>query len=183
MKYSWNFVFIMALLSSVSAVVIFPQTQGDRSKSKAENAPPAIKLTLKAVHDTVQTDSPIEVEVIVTNVSGQVFTYVKQAVADPGGFDYKFDVRNEKGSTPPDTRFRRALKGREDTDYLTPETPLQGSLVYRELQPDQTLTNTVNVSRLYDFKEPGKYTIRAKAFDNKSKTFVGSNSITVTVTK
>ncbi|MBV8902997.1 MAG: hypothetical protein JOZ22_05115 [Acidobacteriia bacterium] len=92
-------------------------------------------------------------------------------------------MHDSSGSAPHDTPFGRALKGREDPTRLTAATPLTGSLVYLEMRPGQILTDSVNLSRLHDLTQPGKYVIQAKAFDIESKRMVESNKITVTVTK
>jgi hypothetical protein len=182
MRYLRPFIFLLAALLVTLVSTLFSQgIAGPRGYAK--NAPPAIKLTLKAQHDVVQSGSPIKLIVTLTNISGHVFTYVRQAVVDHGGFDYKFEIHDEKGAAPPDIKFRRARKGREDPAELTPETPMRGSLAYMQLQLSQSLTDTVNISRLHDLRRPGKYNISATAFDNASGTFVKSNTITVTVTE
>lgn len=97
------------------------QTQEGNSKKASEGVPPAIELTLDAVHDLVQSGSPVEVKVTVTNISGRVFLCKRQAVTDRGGFDYKFDIRDEKGSVPSDTKFHHTLNMRGPLMFAPPQ--------------------------------------------------------------
>ena len=43
-------------------------------------------------------------------------------------------------------------------------------------------TQVVSVSDLYDLSKPGQYTIQVRRWDDDTKTWVKSNTITVTVT-
>ena len=55
-----------------------------------------------------------------------------------------------------------------------------GTLV--SLKPSQDWRNTLRVSDLYDLSKPGQYTIQVRRWDDETKTWVKSNTITVTVT-
>jgi hypothetical protein len=88
---------------------------------------------------------------------------------DQGGWIYKVAVQDQKGQEPPKTEFSR---------FCCPIASLFGT----PLQAHKTLTDRVNVSKLYDLSRPGKYTIQFRRLDPDTKTFVLSNKITVEVT-
>ena len=50
-----------------------------------------------------------------------------------------------------------------------------------KMKPWETMTDRVNVSKLYDLTQPGRYTIQFQRLDPETKTFVKSNEITVTL--
>lgn len=49
------------------------------------------------------------------------------------------------------------------------------------MKPGETMTDRVNVSKVYDLTQPGRYTIQFQRLDPETKTFVKSNEITVTL--
>lgn len=173
--------YLKTLLTVASFLIVCSTLYGQNESSASSKKQPAIKVTLTAPQKPIKTGSTVEVSVTITNISNDAFTYVQQAVADHGGFDYKFTVRGSKGSEPPLTEFHQALKGRENPKYLTRNTPLSGSLVYRQFLPAQSFTSTVDLSRLYDLRKPGTYTVQAKVFDSHDKRTVESNVVTITV--
>jgi len=176
MKYSWAFTFVgLALITGIQSSRLVA-ADNDTSHS------PAFKITLSTENDTVASGKPVQVKVTVTNVSEKRLTLVRNAVRDRGGFDYKFEVRNqEKDSPVPETRLHRAIKGRDDAAFRTSETPVSGSLVFSDMKPGQSITDTVDLSRLYDLAAPGKYVIRARRVDRQSGETVKSTPITITV--
>ena len=145
-------------------------------------------LALKPEQSVFNSGQPVKVVVTLTNGSDHAITIWRErpyringTTLDQGGFVYKFHVLDEKGSVPADPKFGKAFRGRSDPAYLTEETPINGDGAWIPIQPGKTLTDTLNVSTFYDFKEPGKYRIYVERFDDESKSFVQSNEVTVTV--
>jgi hypothetical protein len=48
------------------------------------------------------------------------------------------------------------------------------------LKPGETLTEEADLSKEFDIKKPGRYTVRAERFDKESKAAVKSDAATVT---
>ena len=153
---------------------------------QARGGSPAVKetiaLTLSASEDMVKTGSPITVTVALKNVSDHEILYWRENTSDAGGSEYKVDVWDDKSFTARETKFGLALKGRSDSTSLTPDTPVDSSGGWLTLKPGEGLTDKLNVSKLYDLSQPGKYSIQIRRFDEETKSFVKSNKITVTVT-
>jgi hypothetical protein len=160
------------------------------AKTQTTTPPKApFSLALKPEQNIFSLDEPVKLSVTLTNTSDHAITvWVENpsaqaggVISGQGGFVYKFHVLDEKGRVPGDTRFGKALRGLSDPAYLTDETPIKRSGGWTTLQPGKTLTNTLTVSTVFDFKEPGKYRIDVERFDDESKSFVRSNSTTVTI--
>ena len=95
---------------------------------------------------------------------------------DQGGWVYGVDVFDDKGNPGHETKFYRVAQGRD------PDISVRTSGGAIKLKPGKFITDRVNVSKLYDLNEQGKYTIQIQRFDSESKTFLKSNEITVTIT-
>jgi hypothetical protein len=55
-------------------------------------------------------------------------------------------------------------------------------VVGKTYAPAEERTQIIVVNDLYDLRQPGQYTIQVRRWDDETKTWVKSNTITVTVT-
>ena len=115
---------------------------------------------------TVKAGSKITLEINVTNTSGHQIEY------DPGITKLVFEVRNAQGKPAPLTPDGEKLR------------KLYGSTGHGQFVPQgETLAaGGAQLDGIYDLSKPGVYTIQVSRFDDVSKTWVKSNTITLTVT-
>ena len=158
--------------------VLCGQTEETGAASK-----PMLSLSLSPVTDKVTAGSPMLVTITMKNISDHEISYWREMTDDPGGFEYKISAWDDKQTAVLDSKFGKALRGREDPAFLTADTPLRSTGGWRTLKPGETLTDRVNVGRLFDLSRPGRYTIQVQRLDLDTKTFVMSNRINVEITK
>jgi len=140
-------------------------------------------LTIGAVNSKVSAGSQIWILVALENISGHEISVYREYTPDQGGFVYTADVRDEKATAVPETKFNRRLQSHDTPEEFAREPyVVLGSGGEQGLGPGMRMTDRIDVSRLYDLSRPGTYTIQVQRLDLGSKTFVRSNKISVTVT-
>jgi hypothetical protein len=158
--------------------IMLTLTLGDLPKSVARPRPgqsdaqasPEFTMTLSTLKGVVKTGSPIEVSVVTANTS-QDDIFFSYPASLGRSFGYDAEVRDTNGNAPPDTQINRVIRARR----------LEGSFTSVRVQSGTAWTETIDISKLYDFREPGTYTIRVQRRDIHSPVLVKSNSVTVQV--
>jgi hypothetical protein len=126
------------------------------------------KIEISAESSTIVAGDDVTIDVSLTNTSDQI---VSEGAMYEGRFELdstlRFEILDEHGKPVPKRHY--------------PHEELRtGSVRFRDLRPGDTMTQHQTVSRLYDMRNPGKYTIqvwkRNPDYDIKSKI------VTVTVT-
>lgn len=172
-----------ALLISVLGFSVLANSQGrEKSPSSVEYA---TSLTIQSVSRTVKTGSPVWVDLTEKNNSDQTLPFgrAKPSTMDQGGQIYQVDILDEQGVRPTETTFYRRKLG-----HLTPEEraqlelPMGGGIIFF-VKPGDSITDRIDVGRLYDLNNPGKYTILVKFPVRSNQLPVQSNTITITVTR
>ena len=165
----------LLLLKVTSAIftilVIIAPTPGQVQKAKGLSTTDAV-LTASAKESSVKSGNAIWVDVTVENRSDHELLVGRERVGpegDQGGHIYYVDVRDDKGGKPQPTKFL------EKKSYLG-----SGALIY--LKPGKTMTDRINVCKLFDLSRPGKYNIRVYRKDTGDMTPLTANIVTVTVT-
>jgi hypothetical protein len=168
---------LCAILVTVAAFC-FCQAAGARGQT----AKPPFSLTLVAENATLKAGSPVMVKVTMKNESEHNISVYTEGTSDQGGFVYKADVWDEKGSTAPETKFGRSIQGHDTPEDLRREPyVIVTSGGEGILAPGQTQSDQVNLNKLYELSRPGKYTIQLRRFDAESNSFVLSNKVQVSV--
>jgi len=117
--------------------------------------------------DTFKAGSEIALDISVTNTSGHQIEY------DPGITSLVFDVKDAEGKPVPLTPGGQDLRKQYGIGH--------GQVI--PVPQDKTASaGEVIISGLYDLSQPGVYTIQVSRFDSETKTWVKSNTITLTVT-
>jgi hypothetical protein len=133
----------------------------------AAKAPFSIHIA--AIHNPVP--SGVQITSTITNISNREITLhmVNQC-------DYSMDVRGEHGKLRPETLFKQNL------DCSHPGT-LTGRNMIIVLKPQESTSEEVSVSELFDMTNPGEYTVRVSRNVSISKKdgVVKSNKIVVSV--
>ena len=147
----------------------------------AESRDP-FSLSIAAVNSEVPAGSPVMIDVTLENTSNHDISVYRDNSPDQGGLVYKADVRDEDGKTAVETEFGRAVQGHDTLEQVSRKPyVIVGSGGDQNLAPGKEIKDRINVSKLYDLHQPGKYTIQLERFDLETKSFIKSNKITVTV--
>jgi hypothetical protein len=145
--------------------------------------PPPFSLTIEADNSPVESRSPVWISATVKNISGYPLKMSIAHFADEGDYVYKVSAVDAKGVSAPETQYGRRIQGHE-----TPEAQEQDRYVINSSSSDytlltyQTLTDKVEVTKLFDLSVPGRYSIQFQKFDPETSTYVRSNVVIVTVT-
>jgi hypothetical protein len=97
------------------------------------------------------------------------------------GLTYRVTVRDEQGNVPPDTRLSRVIKYNRSGSTNLPPEPLLIKSTAIPLNPGETFTDTLDVSMVYDFSQPEKYTVQIDRLSAGDQIEAKSNTITINV--
>jgi hypothetical protein len=174
------------LLATLPALIVaapceqVPQTPAATKQPPSGAAP--FSLAASAELNVVQAGAPVKVKVVTTNTSNQQIDFYVNPASDRAGWVFKVDVTDENGNAPPDTRLGRVFKYNEKK---SPDsgvgTFLVGKGAFISLQPGESVTDVTDVSTLYDFSVPGKYSIQVQRFTDND-VLVKANTVSVTIT-
>jgi hypothetical protein len=152
-------------------------------------------ITISAASTAFKANSEVKISLVFKNTSGHEIPYTRgpgTGVERQGELFTSVDVRDAKGELVPDTAYHRALRGKPDKSASSgPPTRLRvmsGSFVDRLLKPGESREEEIVVSKLYDLREPGQYSITAwrrlldLATHPYSKIVAKSNTLIITVT-
>ena len=150
-----------------------------------EGTQPRFSIIISAPQPQAVAGALITVKVSMTNKSDRDISIWREN-GEQGGRVYKVDVHDDTGKTATETKLGFVLNGHADRSQLSAlslddlHLGFSGACVV--LKSGKTLTDEVNVSRLYDLSKPGKYSIQLSRLDEGSGTFVKSNTLNVAVT-
>jgi hypothetical protein len=173
--------------SMVFCALIFCQiAQGDlrtQTTQPSKHAVAPFALTIRAVEPTTKMGSPLLVEATTTNESRHEISVYRDNAPDQGGLVYKTIVSDENGIPATETKRGRRLQGHDTPEEQTnePYVIVSGG-GHGSLGPGKKIIDRVDLTKLYCFDHPVKYLIQFQVFDEETKGFVLSNSITVNLT-
>ncbi len=158
--------FLLLMSLSSTSVRLIAQTTNASQDGQARS-----KLTIRARSSSVKAGSPVWIDAELENVSDHTISIYKAISEDmdQGGWVYEVQVGNENGVSPNKTAYARSIGA-------------GGSGGYVPLEAGKRITESINVSKLYDLTRPGKYRIHLRRFDKEAKIFIISNSVIITVT-
>jgi len=172
------------MLILVVASRIFLVNESSAQQKELQTVSARFSLSVSIPDAAVKVGAPIWVIVTKENTSDQNLS-VYRAIAgdsDQGGWVYRVIAQDEKGRKAPKTKFGRHVQGPETADEAIEPASMVGSGGYIPLAPHKSISDRINIGKLYDLTHAGKYTVQVQEFDEESKTYVKSNPITVTVT-
>lgn len=140
----------------------------------AEGMIASFSVAISAARTAVKEGSPLDVTIVLTNTTSQP-RWIYQDIS--GEFDYSIRVSGRGNNEPPETRYFRAVKGK---DSGKPTIVVAHGGGPRLVKAGETLTDTIDVNKLYDL-QPGKYKIQVERLDDDKKAPVKSNTIMLTV--
>jgi hypothetical protein len=171
------------LVSTLGMAMFFAQScLGQTSPKTAGPSPqsssPGFAIAVDGPTPPVRLESPITVNVTVTNVSGKEIWWEWYRATDAGYKAFAF-LLTKGGHEVETTFFHRKVSNRQRAD--DPVEVLSGSLFPVTYPPGKMFTVTIDLKRLYEIKEPGVYTLVVRRFDENSKATVHSNSLTLKI--
>jgi hypothetical protein len=138
---------------------------------------PRFSLTISTPKNVVTSGSDVIVKIVLTNTTDKPIYIYYSMSKDPGELDYSMTVRNEKGELAPQTEHGRKVKGYDST----PPIAMSINEIAVSVEPGQTTGGQINVTKLHNLSQPGKYTIRIERWDQENKAWAESNTLVVTV--
>ena len=172
---------VMATLVFVAATGCFCATANGQDTT-AQGPKPSFSLTISPGNETVEAGSPVLIKVTMENQADHAISVWRENSEDQGGFTYKAEIWDEKGSRAHETRFGRVMQGHETIEeHRRDRAVVTFSGGFLSLDPGKVITDQVDARKLYDFSRPGKYAVQLYRFDSETKTNVMSNKITVKI--
>jgi hypothetical protein len=132
----------------------------------------SFSLTISTPSDSVKTGDQVRLDITITNTSDQDIQVV---ITHPEIF-YDIDVHHN-GDSARETDYGHRVHNRHTIPFGTVSPVVSGPL-----KPGDKVQEHYVLNDLYDFSDVGKYTVQVQQKDPKTKTFIKSNTITVTVT-
>lgn len=180
MTSSVKFLLVSTILLSCGSAISQPTRRETLDQSpKNPNAP--VSLTITAVRNPVDAGSEVNVKIVERNISPHEITLGCATLGSFTGWTFRVEVQDRHGKQPPFTRFGQRLRGLYTPADLTLETPTNGNIAWVKLKPGESRESELDISKLYNLSEPGKYTIRIRRFYDNGRIWVKSNKIAITV--
>ena len=158
-------------------------SESSRSPSQALGPPFSLTLWISP-HVTGFKPGEVYVEVITENTSNhKLFLWTERLSTEQAGSVYKVDIHDSNGMSPPEMEFGRQTKIFDEAPPSAGPTSTPRQLGERmRLLPGESWRDLILMKNLYDLSQPGQYTIQVRRWDDETKTWVKSNTLTVTVT-
>lgn len=162
-------------LLGVTLIFCLGQTEQLPSSASASFA-----ITLSAPQSIFTTTSVIKLTVALTNTSDHTIFVRKDKSRDHGELTCSLDVRDEAGNEVSETKYGRALKGKQVKGDTTVIVSAPGLF---PLEPGQSLDEEIDLKKVFDVSAPGKYVITAKRVFDADNVVVTSKPLTITIEK
>jgi len=133
-----------------------------------------MSVTISGPAEAVKVGSQVKIKVVLKNISSHELG-ISKAVG-PGEFDYELDIRDDKGIKVAHTKYGRDISPEEGGG-------ISDNTIIVPLPPGGTETNTITISKIHDMSRPGRYTVQVRRYEGDSKSWINSNTITVTITQ
>jgi hypothetical protein len=168
----WQAVFLITICA-----LGFPVSGHSQQETVESTAASAISLTIRVKDHIVKTGLPVWVDVTEKNNSSQILSVGREnpVTMDQGGRSFIVDVWNDAGVRSTESTFYRKMLGHLTPAEKTNAEPRNYSGFTFLLKPGETITDRIDVSKLYDLSRPGIYRIQVQLP-------IESNTIRVTVT-
>lgn len=168
----WSKLFtIVALLS---APICFGQVAPNTANEKP--ASPSFSITVDPPTAPIHLGKSVDVTVTVTNISGKEIYWSSDRGTNSVYKAFAILLMKD-GREAETTVFHRRITGRQRVD--DPPGIEDESSVSLPHPPGKMFVMTIDLTRLYEIKEAGLYTLIVSRFDDYSKTTVRSKTLTL----
>lgn len=161
------------------AITVFAIMAQAPAAGLAQGASASYSVAIETPMATVKVGSEIVVNIALTNLTDQGIS-VDMEAGGRGEFDFTINVNDSAGRPAAYSEYYRAVKGQHETGR--PMVVVTYSSGPHPVKARGVLKDTVQLDKLYDLSQPGKYTVQLERVDVLTKILVKSNQITVTVT-
>ncbi len=177
----------MKVQGIILVIALFAGTAASRAQiwstkdMKLPEGKPAISLTLSANPQQIKSGGSIQLEILLTNISGgEIFVYKDIGKSDNSSYDVM--VVDDRGVEAPTTPYYRHLRGKRlpGDPHLSYGT---GSRMAVPVEPGETLKSQIDLVLLRLLNHSGTFTTWVERNDDISKSRVKSNLVIVTVTQ
>lgn len=137
--------------------------------AQAQNAPstspdqPAYSLTIRTKQSEVKAGKPINVDVTLTNITPDKTLSIPIDRGENIGLTYDFRVDDSQGAEAPSTPYLRALKNNRKPD--DPDVQIIFDVRVWTVPPGKSMTNRMDITRLFEIDVPGTYTVWVERVD------------------
>jgi hypothetical protein len=138
-------------------------------------------VAISTPQTAVKVGAEIKIDILLTNTSNREIL-VTVDNGNRGEFDYTIDVLDRNGHEPHETKYFRAVLGKDSGDPGdTSSLVVAHSAGLRQVKPGGTLKSSIDLTQLYDL-QPGQYTVRVEDIEQASQIHIRSKAIKLTVT-
>ena len=166
---------------SILFLFLVPITSFAQTQKPPSHANPGYTISVAVPPGPFRLGAPIDVTITAVNVSGKDL-YWDSATGVNSELPYKlFRVLLTKdGREVETTVFHRRIIGRRRPGDPPPEVESSGTILLPR-PPGKLFDITINLKRLYEITEPGRYMLVVSRFDDYTKETVQSNTVTLTI--
>jgi hypothetical protein len=147
----------------------------------AESTKPYFSVTISAPQ-RVKAGGAAIVSIAVTNTSKSTTAFSSGFREDQGEFECDFNVLASDGKQAPETRYMKAIKGKDQGPG--PQLVTNTKSLSTRLAPGEALKFSADLNKLFDLA-PGKYTVQLSHFESAWAEHPGavvkSNTIILTI--
>lgn len=165
------------LLISLLLIALWGQGQTPTT-TKNSSASPALLISVTPPSNPVHLGSSILLKVTVKNVSGRVIGR-ESAHHDTAYQAFNVSVEQKGGHKVETTRFHRKIRNEQRPD--DPPDIKNGDTMLSLFEPGESVTFTLDLTKLYQITEPGTYKVDISRFDDTSKTTVHAKPVTLEI--
>jgi hypothetical protein len=147
-------------------------------------------ITISTAANVVKAGSDIRIDISIKNISDREIDLSRSVRTDLGEWFTDVEVLDEKGNAIPETKYYRALRGKDTYDdeprrdgKFSPKVQQTFGLSGYSVKPGDNLRDGVVLNKLVDMTRPGKYTVKVRRRDEATKAWVASNAIILTLTE
>jgi hypothetical protein len=167
---------LVTMLVLLFAPICFGQVAPNTANEKP--ASPSFSITVDPPAAPIHIGSPINVTVTVTNISGKEI-YWSSDRGKNSVYKAFAVLLTRDGRESETTFFHRRITGRQRPD--DPAEVEDESSILLPHPPGKMFVMTIDLTRLYEIKDPGMYTLDLSRVDEYSKTTVHSKPVTLNV--
>jgi len=172
----------MAMVLTCYGSVCLAQSSPNAGSGTPALSPPGYTITLTQPASSFSLGSEIKIPMTITNITGgDVFWQAVWSTDKESWYrGFRF-LLTKDGKEVETTFFHRKISGRQRQG--DPNEVESGSTVVLPKPPGIMFVITIDLKRLYDISEPGKYTLEVTRFAGDNKTVVHSNAVTLNIVR
>jgi hypothetical protein len=163
---TWTKPFAMAVLLAGSCCL--GQTSPRGTTEAVPTVEPGYSITVLPPADLIAVGSPIKITVVVKNIGAKEIPWRAEFLDTPyRAFHFLLSHDGHEVDTTP---FHRRMRGEQRPD--DPPLVESGSSVVSSVTPGKSFTYTIDLKRLYQIADPGRYSLDVSRVDDENKTVV-----------